>query len=81
MICERRMAVRVKVYKIVVKAAIMCGLVTVALTEREEEELEAAELKVLIGSDREDYECIRRTTQAQQFGGKVRQTRLRWFVL
>lgn len=48
-IWDRRIAgsVKVKVYKMVARAAMMYGFQTVELTERQEEELEVPELKML----------------------------------
>ena len=61
------------------------GLETVALTKRQEAELEMAELKMLrfsLGATRIDKirnEYIRATAQVGRFGEKVREARLRWF--
>ena len=48
-ICDRRVSARVKgkVYKTVVRRAMLYGLESVALTKRQEVELEVAELKML----------------------------------
>ena len=48
-ICDRRVAARVKgkVYKMVVRPAMLYSLEAVALTKRQEAELEVAELKML----------------------------------
>lgn len=48
-ICDRRVPARVKgkVYKVVVRPAMLYSLEAVALTNRQEMELEAAELKML----------------------------------
>ena len=48
-ICDRRVPARVKgkVYKVAVRPAMMYGLETVALTKRQEAEMEVAELKML----------------------------------
>ena len=48
-ICDRRVSARVKgkVYKMVVRPAMLYGLEAVALTKRQEAELEVAELKML----------------------------------
>ncbi|KAF7700826.1 hypothetical protein HF521_001991 [Silurus meridionalis] len=61
------------------------GLETVALSKRQEVELEGAELKMLRSSfgvttmDRIRNEFIRGTPHVGRFGDKVRKTRLRWF--
>ena len=51
-ICDRRVPARVKrkVYKVVVRPAMLYGLETVALTKRQEAEMEVAELKMLLFS-------------------------------
>ena len=48
-ICDRRVQARVKgeVYKVAVRPAMLNGLETVALTKRQEAEMEVAELKML----------------------------------
>ena len=48
-ICDRRVPARVKgkVYKVAVRPAMLYGLETVALTKRQEAEMEMAELKML----------------------------------
>lgn len=86
-ICDRRVAARVKgkVYKTVVRPAMLYGMETVALTKRQEAELEVAELRMLRFSlgvtrmDRIRNEYIRGTAQVGRFGEKAREARLRWF--
>ena len=62
------------------------GLETVALTKRQEAEMEVAELKMLRFSlvetrmDKIRNEYIRGTAQVGRFGEKTREARLRWFV-
>ncbi len=48
-ICDRRVPARMKgkVYKMVVRPAMLSGLEAVLLTKRQEKELEVAELKML----------------------------------
>ena len=48
-ICDRRLPARVKakVYKVAVRPAMLYGLETVALTKRQEVEMEVAALKML----------------------------------
>ena len=61
------------------------GLETVALTKRQEAEMEVAELKMLrfsLGVTRMDkirIEYIRGTAQVGKFGEKTREARLRWY--
>ena len=86
-ICDRRVPARVKgkVYKVAVRPAMLYGLETVALTKRQEAEMEVAELKMLrfsLGVTRMDKirnEYIRGTAQVGKFGEKTRQARLRWY--
>ena len=86
-ICYRRVPARVKgkVYKVAVRPAMLYGLETVALTKRQEEEMEVAELKMLrfsLGVTRMDKiknEYIRGTAQVGKFGEKTREARLRWY--
>lgn len=64
---DRRRGARLKgVYKMVVRAAMMCGLETAALTKRQEVDLEVADLKVSLGVTRNYY--IRGTAQAEWSG-------------
>ncbi|KAK3572727.1 hypothetical protein QTP86_006995 [Hemibagrus guttatus] len=82
-ICDRR--IKGKVYRTVVRPAMLYGLETVSLRKRQESELEVAELKMLRFSlgltrlDRIRNEYIRGTAHVEHMGDKVRETRLRWF--
>ncbi|XP_051788839.1 uncharacterized protein LOC127529415 [Erpetoichthys calabaricus] len=86
-ICDRRVSARVKgkVYKAVVRPAMLYGLKMMALTRKQETELEVAELKMLrfaLGVTRMDRirnQYIRRSAQVRRLGDKVRVVRLRWF--
>ena len=86
-ICDRRVPARLKgkVYKVAVRPAMLYGLETVALTKRQETEMEVAELKMLrfsLGVTRMDKirnEYIRGTAQVGKFGEKTREARLRWY--
>ena len=77
--------VKGKVYKVAVRPAMLYGLETVALTKRQEAEMEVAELKMLrfsLGVTRMDKirnEYIRGTAQVGKFGEKTREARLRWY--
>ena len=79
-ICDRRVPARVKgkVYNVAVRPAMLYGLDTVALTKRQEAEMEVAELKMLrfsLGVTRMDKirnEYIRGTAQVGKFGEKIR---------
>ncbi|KAF7666398.1 hypothetical protein LDENG_00012110 [Lucifuga dentata] len=85
--CDKRVSARMKgkVYKTVVRPAMLYGLETVALRKRQEAELEVAETKMLRFSlgvtrmDRIRNEYIRGTAHVRCFGDKVREARLRWF--
>ncbi|KAK3517427.1 hypothetical protein QTP70_010672 [Hemibagrus guttatus] len=86
-LCERKISARIKgkVYRTVVRAAMLYGLETVSLRKRQESELEVAELKMLRFSlgvtrlDRVRNEYIRGTAHVGRLGDKVREARLRWF--
>ncbi|KAK3537397.1 hypothetical protein QTP70_008857 [Hemibagrus guttatus] len=86
-LCDRKISARIKgkVYRTVVRAAMLYGLETVSLRKRQESELEVAELKMLRFSlgvtrlDRIRNEYIRGTAHVGCLGDKVRETRLRWF--
>ncbi|KAK3534319.1 hypothetical protein QTP86_014230, partial [Hemibagrus guttatus] len=86
-LCDRKISARIKgkVYRTVVRAAMLYGLDTVSLRKRQESELEVAELKMLRFSlgvtrlDRIRNEYIRGTAHVGRLGDKVREARLRWF--
>ena len=86
-ICDRRVPARVKgkVYKMVVRPAMLYGLEMVARMKRQEVELEVTELKMLrfsLGVTRMDKirnEYIGGTAQVGRFGDKAREARLSWF--
>ncbi|KAK3568542.1 hypothetical protein QTP86_008756 [Hemibagrus guttatus] len=86
-LCDRKISARIKgkVYRTVVRPAMLYGLETVSLRKRRESELEVAELKMLMFSlgvtrlDRIRNEYIRGTAHVGHLGDKVREARLRWF--
>ncbi|KAK3548709.1 hypothetical protein QTP70_017261, partial [Hemibagrus guttatus] len=86
-LCDRKISARIKgkVYRTVVRPAMLYGLETVLLRKRQESELEVAELKMLRFSlgvtrlDRIRNEYIRGTAHVGRLGDKVREARLRWF--
>ncbi|KAK3521729.1 hypothetical protein QTP70_015847, partial [Hemibagrus guttatus] len=86
-LCDRKISARIKgkVYRTVVRPAMLYGLETVSLRKRQESELEVAELKMLrfnLGVTRLDRirnEYIRGTAHVGRLGDKVRESRLRWF--
>ncbi|KAK3566904.1 hypothetical protein QTP86_004877 [Hemibagrus guttatus] len=86
-LCDRKISARIKgkMYRTVVRPAMLYGLETVSLRKRQESELEVAELKMLRFSlgvtrlDRIRNEYIRGTAHVGRLGDKVREARLRWF--
>ncbi|KAK3551371.1 hypothetical protein QTP70_016656, partial [Hemibagrus guttatus] len=86
-LCDRKISARIKgkVYRTVVRPAMLYGLETESLRKRQESELEVAELKMLrflLGVTRLDRirnEYIRGTAHVGYMGDKVREARLRWF--
>ena len=78
-ICDRMLPARVKgkVYSSVVRPAMVYGLETVAVTKKQVEEMEVAEMKMLrfaMGVTRKDKirnEYIRGTVKVEQLGMKV----------
>ncbi|KAK3573055.1 hypothetical protein QTP86_012304 [Hemibagrus guttatus] len=86
-LCDQKISARIKgkVYRTVVRPAMLYGLETVSLRKRQESELEVAELKMLRFSlgvtrlDRIRNEYIRGTAHVGHLGDKVREARLRWF--
>ena len=86
-ICDRRLPARVKgkVYSSMVRPAMVYGLETVAVTKKQVEEMEVAEMKMLrfaMGVTRKDKirnEHIRSTVKVEQLGMKMREGRLRWY--
>ncbi|KAK3512706.1 hypothetical protein QTP70_023157 [Hemibagrus guttatus] len=86
-LCDRKISARIKgkVYRTVVRAAMLYGLETVSMRKTQESELEVAELKMLRFSlgvtrlDRIRNEYIRGTAHVGRLGDKVREARLRWF--
>ncbi|KAK3559045.1 hypothetical protein QTP86_000049 [Hemibagrus guttatus] len=86
-LCDRKISARIKgkVYRTVVRPAMLYGLETVSLRKRQELELEVAELKMLRFSlgvtrlDRIRNEYISGTAHVGHLVDKVREARLRWF--
>ena len=86
-ICDKRLPARVKgkVYSSVVRPAMVYGLETVAVTKKQVEEMEVAEMKMLrftMGVTRKDKirkEHIRSTVKVERLGMKMREGRLRWY--
>ena len=86
-ICDRKISAEMKgkLYKVLVRPAMMYGLETIALTKRQEAELEVAEMKMLrfsLGVTRLDKiknDVIRGTAHVRRLRDKLRESRLRWF--
>ena len=86
-ICDRRFPARVKgkVYSSVLRPAMVYGLKMVAVTKKQVEEMEVAEMKMLrfaMGVTRKHKirnEYIRSTVKVEWLGMKMREGRLRWY--
>ena len=86
-ICDKRLPARVKrkVYNSVVRPAMVYGFETVAVTKKQVEEMEVAEMKMLrfaMGVTRKDKirnEHMRSTVKVERLGMKMREGRLRWY--
>ena len=72
-------------YNLVVRPVIVYGLETVAVTKKQVEEMEVAEMKMLrfaMGVTRKDKirnKYIRGTVKVEWLGMKMREGRLRWY--
>ena len=86
-ICDKRLPARVKgkVYSSMVRTAMVYGLERVAVTKKQVEEMEVAEMKMLrftMGVTRKDKirnENIRSTVKVERLRMKMREGRLRWY--
>ena len=86
-ICDRSLPARVKgkMYSSVVRPTMVYGLETVAVTKKQVEEMEVAEMKMLkfaMGVTRKDKirnEHIRSTVKVERLGMKMKEGRLRWY--
>ena len=86
-ICDNRLPAKVKgkVYSLVVRPAMVYGLETVAVTNKQVQEMEVAELKMLrfaMGVTRKDKirnEYIRSTVKVERLRLKMREKGLRWY--
>ena len=85
--CDKRMSARLKgkVFKSVVRPAMMYGLETTPLTKKQEKDMEVAEMRMLrwsLGWTRKDKvrnEKVRRMTGVEELSVKTKEGRLRWF--
>ena len=79
-LCDRRISLRVKgkVYKTVVRPAMMYSAETWAVNKAQEKKLDVAEMSVT-KLDRIRHEIIRQTTKVGEMFKKVQQIRLKWY--
>ena len=86
-LCDRKLSARVKgkMYKNVVRPAMLYGMETVAVTERQKEKMEVAELKKVkcaLGVTRKDKiknEYVRGTAKISELSAKLWNARPRWY--
>ena len=86
-LCDRRISLRVKgkVYKTVVRPAMMYGADTWAVKKAQEKKLDVAEMRMLrwmsgvTKLDRIRNERIRGTTKVGEISKKVQESRLKWY--
>ena len=86
-LCIRKLSAKVKgkMYKSVVRPTMLYGMETMAVTERQMEKMEVAELKMVrwaLGVRRKDKirnEYVRGTAKIAKLGDKLRNVRLRWY--
>ena len=85
--CDKKLSAKVKgkMYKSVVRPTMLYGMEMVAVTERQMEKMEVAELKMVrwaLGVTRKDKirnEYVRGTAKIAKLGEKLRNARLRWY--
>ena len=88
-LCDRRISLRVKgkVYKTVVRPAMMYGAETWAVKKAQERKLDVAEMRMLrwmsgvTKLDRIRNERIRGAAKVGEISKKVRESRLKWYAL
>ena len=86
-LCDRKLSARVKgkMYKSVVRPAMLYEMKTMAMTERQVGKMEVAELKMVrwaLGVTRKDKirnKYVRGTAKIAKLADKLRDARLRWF--
>ena len=86
-LCDRKLSAKVKgkMYKSVVRTAMLSGMETVVVTERQMGKMEVADLKMVrwaLGVTRKDKvrnEYVRGTAKIAKLGDKLRNARLRWY--
>ena len=85
--CDRKVpeAVKGRMYKTMIRPAMLYGMETVAVTKGQERKMEVAEMKMLRFSlgktrlDRIENAVIRGRVKVGELVGKIRESRLRWF--
>ena len=85
--CDKRVPVKIKgkLYKTVVRPAMLYGLETAPLTSIQEKKMQTTEMRMLrwsLGVTRKDRirnEIIRGTIGVYDIAGKLRETHLRWY--
>ena len=87
-LCDMKLTARVKgkMYKSVVRPAMLYGMETVAVTERQVGKIEVAELKMMrwalgvtIRKNKIRNKYVRGTAIIARLGDKLRNARLRWY--
>ena len=86
-LCNQKLSAKVKgkMYKSVIRPAMLYGMETVAVTERQMGKMEVAELKMVrwaLGMKRKDKiknEYVRGTSKIAKLGDKLCNARLRWY--
>ena len=86
-LCDKKLSAKIKgkMYKSVVKPTMLYGMETVAVTERQMEKMEVAELKMVrwaLGVTKKHKirnEYVRGTAKIAKLGDKLRNERLRWY--
>ena len=85
--CDGRVSAKMKerLYKMIVRPAMLYGMEAVAVTKRQEDRIEVAEMKIseiFAGEDKIGPELgmkdIRKKVSVGELSGKLRETRLRW---
>ena len=86
-LCDKKLSARVKgkMYQSVVRPVMLYGMETVAVTERQVEKMEVAELKMVrwalrvTRKDKIRNEYVRGTAKIAKLGDKLWNARLRWY--
>ena len=86
-LCDKKVPTPVKgrLYKTMVRPAMLYGMEAVAVTKRQEKQMEVAEMRMLsfpMGLTRKDKvrnEVVRERMGVGELSGKLRETRMRWY--